>query len=131
MSLKVALDKLGYKTYHMIEIIEHNSHHLDLWIELAELHSQGKPYKHVIHTIFENYTAAVDFPAAAWWKEILETFPNSKVILSTRDPERWYNSAKETIFQALWHHRILGLFVPLSRKFTVMVPSLWDKVLGK
>ena len=32
-------------------------------------------------------------------RELLEVFPDAKVILTVRDPEGWYRSVKETIFQ--------------------------------
>ena len=29
----------------------------------------------------------------------MEVFPDAKVILNVRDPERWYKSVRETIYQ--------------------------------
>jgi hypothetical protein len=50
------------------------------------------------HALFEGYAAAVDWPAAAFWPEIAQAFPDAHVILSTRDSESWWKSASETIF---------------------------------
>ena len=32
-------------------------------------------------------------------RELMEAFPNAKVILTIRDPEAWYRSVSETIYQ--------------------------------
>ena len=45
------------------------------------------------------YRAGVDFPVAKHWKEVLDAYPQSKVILATRDPTKWYQSVKNTLYQ--------------------------------
>jgi hypothetical protein len=40
----------------------------------------------------------VDWPAAAFYKELMKVYPDAKVLLSIRDPEKWYESTKETIY---------------------------------
>ena len=42
------------------------------------------------------YAAAVDFPVCTFYKEIQKKY-NCKVILTTRNSESWYKSAKDTI----------------------------------
>ena len=48
--------------------------------------------------IFEEFDAAVDWPAAAYYEELADHYPKAKIILSVRDPEAWYESVNETIF---------------------------------
>jgi hypothetical protein len=49
--------------------------------------------------VFAGYAAAVDWPAAAYWPEIVEAYPDAVVLLSTRaSAEEWYRSAAATIF---------------------------------
>lgn len=48
-------------------------------------------------SIFENYDAAVDWPAAEFWPELVQEYPDAKVILTVRDPEDWYESVAKTI----------------------------------
>jgi hypothetical protein len=48
--------------------------------------------------LFAGYEAAVDWPAAAFWPELAEAFPDALVLLSVRDPASWWRSASETIF---------------------------------
>jgi hypothetical protein len=92
MSLKVALEELGYAPcYHMVEVFEHPEH-VSLW----EAATRGEPLDW--EKIFGSYQAAVDWPTAAFYKELMEVYPEAKVLLTTRDPERWYESTKHTIY---------------------------------
>ncbi len=89
-SLKVALEKLGLgRCHHMSEVFG-SPEQIALWAKAAD----GKPDW---DTIFEGYGAAVDFPAAAFWRELAAFYPKAKVILSVRDPEKWWESTQETI----------------------------------
>ena len=45
--------------------------------------------------------AQVDWPGASFWREISAANPDALVLLSTRDPEAWYRSASNTIFQVV------------------------------
>jgi hypothetical protein len=44
------------------------------------------------------YEAIVDWPGGAFWKELSRANPDALVLLSVRDPEKWYCSASNTIF---------------------------------
>jgi hypothetical protein len=48
--------------------------------------------------VFDGYRATVDWLGAAFYKELLERDPDAKVILTVRDPGRWYESARSTIY---------------------------------
>ena len=39
----------------------------------------------------------IDCPSYIFWREILEAFPDAKVILVERDPEKWVKSAETQI----------------------------------
>jgi Sulfotransferase domain len=93
MSLKVALEELGFgPCYHMSEVFEHPEH-----IELWRAATQGKPVDW--ERIFGEYRATVDWPGCTFYNELLERNPNAKVILTVRDPQRWYESAYNTIYR--------------------------------
>ena len=92
MSLKVALEELGYgPCYHMTEVFEHPEH-VPLW----EAATRGEPVDW--EELFVGYQATVDWPGAAFYKELSERYPEARVILTVRDSERWYKSARNTIF---------------------------------
>jgi hypothetical protein len=51
------------------------------------------------HSFLADYDAAVDWPVAAFWRELADAFPDAPVLLSTRrDADAWWKSASETIF---------------------------------
>ena len=95
MSLKLGLEKLGYvRCLHMMEVFSHPEH-LKYWISAVK----GEPVDW--DEVFEGYRAAVDWPSAHFWRELAEHYPESKVLLSVRDPASWYESVKNTIYQAM------------------------------
>jgi hypothetical protein len=97
-SLKLALETLlGGPCYHMLEVIEHPEH-VPFWRAAA----QDEPVEW--ERVFGGYVAAVDFPAAAFWRELSATYPDAVVLLSTRNStDTWWRSAAATIFNtARW-----------------------------
>jgi len=95
LSLKAALERIGYgPCYHMIEVLsapERAQH----WLEQAESGS------HDWDAIFRGYRATVDWPAAAFWRALVERYPDAKVLLSLRDADRWYESVMNTIYPVM------------------------------
>ena len=51
--------------------------------------------------IYEGYTATLDWPGAAFWRELADAYPEAKVLLTVRDPQDWYESYCETIRQPI------------------------------
>ena len=94
LSMKAALELLGFgPCYHMEEVIK-NTSHMRMWVAISE----GKPADW--DALFHNYQATVDFPASVYYKELLAAYPNAKVVHTIRDVDRWFDSTYETIFQA-------------------------------
>ena len=88
MSLQVALQKFGYRTYHFFEAMANfEKGHLDMWNDLMEGKSQMD-----WQTLFDGYKASTDLPACIYWREMAKVFPDAKVILTVRDPEAWWES---------------------------------------
>jgi len=50
----------------------------------------------------EGLSASVDFPMSLYWKDLVKMYPNAKVLLTVRDPVRWYISVKTTIRTMCW-----------------------------
>src|SRR5690349_5268057 len=86
-SLKVALeDLLGGPCYHMLAVRE-RAGDPDAW---------GDAYDGRLpdwRAFFDGYAAVVDWPAAPFWREISEAFPDAVILLSTRDADDWWRSA--------------------------------------
>lgn len=95
LSLKSALEKLGFgPCYHMLEVFP-RPEHVAMWHRLA--------FENQIDwdALFAGFHATVDWPAARWWCEIAAHYTDAKVLLSVRDPEAWYKSMIETIYQPM------------------------------
>lgn len=92
LSMKEALEQLGFgPCHHMLEVFG-KPDHIALWQDAAD----GKAVDW--EAIFEGYASAVDWPVCYFWRELAELYPESKVLLTLRDPEAWYDSAVATIF---------------------------------
>ena len=97
-SLKVALEQLGFsKCYHMFEVI-HSPEDAALWQSALEHKTTGEPTDWSVP--FKGYKATLDWPGCTFYQELMATYPDAKVLLTTRDPESWYASAEATIYQS-------------------------------
>jgi Sulfotransferase domain len=95
MSLKLALEELGFgPCHHMDEVLANGVTQVPLWNAAYA----GRPD---FEAIYRNYRAAVDWPTAAYWRELAIAYPDAKVILSTRSAESWCNSFSGTILTIL------------------------------
>jgi hypothetical protein len=105
-SLKQALEQLGFgKCYHMFELMK-NPEHLAEWETLE----RGETPNYDL--LFRDYQSCTDFPAALYYREFMQQYPNSKVVLTVRDADKWYESATNTILR-----EIPSFFLALIRFF--------------
>lgn len=90
-SLKQALEDLGFgPCYHMFEVFKTDA--TELWYSVVN----GAPVDW--HAVFQNYQATVDWPACTYYKNLMCAYPDAKVLLSVRDPDKWYDSVASTIY---------------------------------
>ena len=125
-SLKVALERLGYvRCYHMFEVIE-TPEDAAFWQDALARKTAGEPIDW--SRPFEGYKATLDWPGCVFYQELMDAYPDAKVILTTRDPESWYASARETIYQS--NQMEEETLPPSMRPFIEMVKTLlWDYTL--
>ena len=92
MSLRKALQMLGYDPcYHMQVTLTHFSH-MKFWIRAKA--GGAVDYRKFLG----RYKATVDWPACEFYRELMQAFPEAKVLLNVRDPEDWYDSMFDTIW---------------------------------
>lgn len=95
LSLKGALEHLGLAPcYHMLEV-SRNPGHAAIWDRAADRAAVDWD------ALFARYRSAVDWPACHFYETLARRYPASKVILTVRDPARWYESARSTIFDVM------------------------------
>nr|XP_039263334.1 uncharacterized protein LOC120339310 isoform X2 [Styela clava] len=84
-SLAEALTILGYKVYdYDYQLFEFP----EPWNKLFD----GEITDDEIREELKDVDALIDGPVIAFWEDISKAFPDAKVILTTRDENKWYNS---------------------------------------
>jgi hypothetical protein len=95
LSLKVALEVLGIgPCYHMVNVLGN----LDLvppWRQALDGDGQWEE-------IFQGFEATVDWPGSYFYRELIDVYPNAKVLLTVRDGHVWTRSMRETIWGVLY-----------------------------
>jgi hypothetical protein len=92
-SQKSALEQLlGGSCYHMYVLSQERPEHVAIWHGAL----RGEPVDW--WEFLADYTAAVDWPASYFWREISAANPDALVLLSLRDdPDAWWRSVEATI----------------------------------
>ena len=126
-SIKAALEQLGFaQCYHMQEVIKTPAH-VPIWLDALE----GKPVDW--DALFTGYQATVDWPACNFYAQLLVHYPDAKVLLTVRDPDKWYDSCLNTIY-AMYHKPVMRLvrrLVPPLQRFMAMNDRLiWQGDFG-
>jgi hypothetical protein len=128
-SLKAALQALGLPCCHGFDLLA-QPERVRLWETVAD----GQPADW--EEIFSGYQATVDWPGVAFWKELVGAYPDAKVLLTVRDPDRWYDSMDRTILHAVRQSRTPGfefsapakLVTPELRRMIAKV--IWQRSFG-
>ncbi len=125
-SLKHALEHLGYGPCHHMSACFGSTQQTRWFLEAAE----GKAVDW--NSVFSDFQAAVDWPAAAYYLDLLQNFPDAKVVFTYRQPEEWYQSVSETIFNVVssiptW---VKFLFPHAERLALMIEKTVWQNELG-
>ncbi|MDG4901172.1 MULTISPECIES: sulfotransferase family protein [unclassified Mesorhizobium] len=94
-SMREALTMLGFgPCHHMSEVMAH-AEQKRLWRALAQGAAPDWD------RLFAGYKSCVDWPSVHYWRELIEVFPQARVILTWRSPESWWESFAKTILPAI------------------------------
>jgi hypothetical protein len=104
-SLSVALRKLGYTPHQMREVLLHPQD-LSLWQEAINFtllapsdRPSRAPYgKPELDKLLGEYDVVMDIPGCVFAKELVQAYPDAKVVLTTRAYEAWEESMQESIW---------------------------------
>lgn len=98
--MKAALQILGYEdVYHMTNTWT-NPRDVDMWVEAydAKLKDTGQQFGSAeFDKLLGHCMAVTDAPAIDFGTELIEAYPESKIILVDRDIEAWYKSIEPLI----------------------------------
>jgi hypothetical protein len=129
-STALALNALNLKCYHGFELLLNPDRrkHLDFWLKVADT---PPGTQHDWETVFSHFAATVDMPAASVWRELVEAYPDSKILLTLhpRGSAAWYNSIRKTMYHGYnrWEFRAASI-IPFMRDYRRMLGVLvWQR----
>jgi hypothetical protein len=105
LSLKTALEQLGYRCHHMMEVMA-NPAQAPAFTAAAKGDTSG------LAAALDGYRATVDWPSCVFWRDLLELNPDAKVLLSVRPSDRWWNSFRQTIYEVMTRPQPEGVDIP-------------------
>ncbi len=131
-SQMVALEQLGFgPCYHMRNLLADLEGGLPSWERAAD----GTPEW---EQIFGAAASTVDWPSARYYRELMDHYPDAKVLLSVRDGEAWARSMRETVWgifhgDSVIHHvsEARAVLDPLWRRYVALMRRItWDESTG-
>lgn len=118
-SMREAYAILGYPDpYHYASIFA-NIRDADMWIEAlrAKYKGVGKPYARAEFDQLLGHSGVItDTPGVCFWKELVEAYPEAKIVLVERDEDKWLKS-----FAGL----IGGILNPLGKYVLRFTDPFW------
>jgi hypothetical protein len=127
LSQKVALEMLGLgPCYHMVNVLAD----LDLAPHWREAMDGDANWDEV----FDGFESTVDWPGSFFYQELIEKYPDAKVILGVRDGESWARSMRETIWGVFYGDGLVrhlssarGNVDPKWRGYIDMMMDMWER----
>jgi hypothetical protein len=101
LSMRTALWQLGFHDcYHMHTLIDNTVRDAPQWVRAIEAKYAGKGTfdKKDWDHLLGQCQAVCDIPAAFFGAELAEIYPEAKVVILNRDPEKWYQSVLGSIY---------------------------------
>ncbi|HEX4563098.1 MAG TPA: sulfotransferase [Solirubrobacteraceae bacterium] len=91
LTQKIALEMLGLgPCYHMVDVLAD--------LEQAALWERALDGEGPWEEVFAGYNSTVDWPGGYFYRELIDVYPEAKVLLSVREPQAWAASMRETVW---------------------------------
>ena len=127
LTQKLALEMLGLgPCYHMVDVIAD--------LGQARLWDRALDGEAPWLEVFDGYHSTVDWPGGYFYRELMDFYPEAKVLLSVRDPEDWERSMRQTVWAVRHGESLIRLLSsaqahvnPQWRAFLDMIDRLvWE-----
>ena len=127
LSQKIALEMLGLAPcYHMVNVLGD--------LDQAALWRAALDGEMSLTEIFEGFPATVDWPGSFFYRELIDLYPEAKVVLSVRDDDAWASSMHDTIW-GLFYDDILIRHLSCARasiddrwkRYLAMMEEMWQR----
>ena len=91
LTQKVALEMLGVgPCYHMVDVLAD--------LDQAKLWQRALDGEAPWEQIFDGFNSTVDWPGGYFYRELIDVYPDAKVLLSVREPQAWERSMRDTVW---------------------------------
>jgi Sulfotransferase domain len=125
LSQKVALEMLGFgPCYHMVNVLAD--------LPLARPWARALEGQPDWEEIFGEHQSTVDWPGSYFYRELADAYPEAKIVLSTRDPEAWEKSMRDTIWDVIYGESTMAHISKARRLidgdwrgYTDLMASMW------
>jgi hypothetical protein len=95
LSQKIALEMLGFAPcYHMVNVLSD--------LDEAAQWRRALDGEVSLGEILKDFEATVDWPGAYFYRELVDLYPDAKVLLSVRDGDAWARSMRDTIWGVIY-----------------------------
>ena len=115
--MQAALELIGYKpSYHGFTALS-NPDHLTAWTAAleAKYHNNGKLFtRQDWDRLLAYHGAVTDSPCICFAEELINAYPEAKVVLVERDVDTWYESFEELI---------TAYYLPITSALQVLDPQ--------
>lgn len=102
MSTHAALQMLGFnRTHHMIHVVmDPEGCEMAEWTRALDAKNRGDSgsfTKRDWDRLLGDCQACIDYPSALFAADLAQLYPDAKVVMVNRDPDKWYESVSETV----------------------------------
>jgi hypothetical protein len=127
LTQKISLEMLGFgPCYHMVNVLSD--------LSLAPQWAAAFDGKPEWDEIFGDCQASVDWPGSFFWRELVEYYPDAKVLLSVRSGESWAHSMKNTIWGVFYDDVLMrhlsdarSTIDPGWHDYIELMKAMWQK----
>jgi hypothetical protein len=127
LTQKISLEMLGIAPcYHMVNVLAD----LSLAPQWAAAFDGNADWD----GIFAGHQASVDWPGSFFWRELIDYYPEAKVLLSVRDGQAWATSMKNTIWGVFYDDVLMrdlsnarSKIDPGWHDYIELMKSMWQK----
>ncbi|KAM3478608.1 hypothetical protein MY5147_002120 [Beauveria neobassiana] len=123
MSTHAALQMLGLnRTHHMIHVItDYEGREMQEWTRAlrAKYRGDGTFTKLDWDRLLSDCQGCIDYPSALFAADLAQLYPEAKVVMLNRDPDKWHESMCETV-------AAIGAHMSLARKLQQLYCYLFN-----
>lgn len=128
MTQKIALEQILRvgPCYHMANILTDLSL-VPRWIDAFEGKTDWQD-------IFDGFQSTVDWPGAFFYSELMDAYPDAKVLLSVRESKAWARSMRNTIWAVLYGDCLMrdlsnarARVDPMWASYLALMTAMWEK----